>query len=226
MPGSFVKIPVNGRQINAYLAKASTPLSRGVIVIQEWWGLVPHIQTICDRFAAAGFTALAPDLYHGESASGPDEARKLMMTLNIDEASIDLSSAIDFLQSQVSASGDQVGIVGFCMGGMLSLFAACGNRKVGACVDFYGVHPSVKPSLESLSAPVLGFFGAKDHVVPKESVTELENKLLSLNKSVEFVIYEDADHAFFNDTRGDVYNPRAAADAWNRMLSFYRQHLS
>jgi carboxymethylenebutenolidase len=195
-------------------------------VIQEWWGLVPHIQTICDRFAAAGLTALAPDLYHGESAAAPDDARKLMMSLNIEEASADLGGAIDFLLSQVSASGNHVGVVGFCMGGMLSLFAACGNPKVGACVDFYGVHPNVKPNLESLSAPVLGFFGAKDHVVPRESVTELENRLRSLNKAVEFVIYEEADHAFFNDTRADVYNPRAATDAWNRMLSFYRHHLS
>lgn len=223
MPGSHVKVPINGREITAYLSRSSTQ-GPSVIVLQEWWGLVPHIEHVCDRLAAEGFTAMAPDLYHGERANGPDEARKFMMALNFSETEADLMSVIKYLQAK--SNNTKVGTVGFCMGGMLSLYTACINQSVGACVDFYGVHPNVKPDLSRLEAPVLGFFGANDHVVPVESVRQLEERLQSLNKNVEFIVYDDADHAFFNDTRPEVYNHQAAIDAWKRMLAFYREHLA
>src|SRR5437870_10361221 len=140
--GEMVEFRSNGKATSGYLAlpKQKGP---GVIVIQEWWGLVPHIKDVADRFTAAGFVALAPDLYHGQAASNqePDVAGKLMMSLKISEADKDLAGAIDFLSKHDSAMSKKVGTVGFCMGGALSLFAAANNPdKVGACVVFYGAH--------------------------------------------------------------------------------------
>jgi carboxymethylenebutenolidase len=124
--GDIVHFPSNGKEASGYLA---LPKSAGpaVVVIQEWWGLVPHIKKVADRFAAEGFVALAPDLYHGKSTSSPDEAGKLMMSLRIDEAEKDLRGAVQYLLKHPSTSSKQVGTVGFCMGGALSLFAACKN---------------------------------------------------------------------------------------------------
>jgi carboxymethylenebutenolidase len=196
-----------------------------VIVIQEWWGLVDHIKDVADRFAEAGFVALAPDLYHGESTKSPDEAGKLMMALNIEQTEQDLRGAINYLLSLDETGGEKVATVGFCMGGQLSLFAACANPQVGACVVFYGIHPNVSPAIENLQAPVLGFFAENDQNVPPDSARELENKLRQAGKSVDFTIYPGADHAFFNDQRPDVYSQELAQQSWNRMLDFYRQNL-
>jgi carboxymethylenebutenolidase len=196
-----------------------------VIVIQEWWGLVDHIKDVCDRFAAEGFVALAPDMYHGKSAKSPDEAGKLMMALRIDEAERDLSAAVDYLETQDSTTSKKVGIVGFCMGGALALYTATKNSKIGACVVFYGIHPKVKPDLPNLQAPVLGNYAENDRSVPPAVVHDLEKQLRDLGKQVDMKIY-DADHAFFNDTRPEVYNAEASADAWQRTIAFLRENLS
>jgi carboxymethylenebutenolidase len=194
-------------------------------VIQEYWGLVPHIEHLADRFAEAGFVALAPDLYHGKQAKSPDEAGKMMMSLRIDEAERDLAGAIDYLKSQPGVMGARVGTVGFCMGGALSLFAASKNPEVGACVVFYGGHPNVKPDLAALQAPVLGLYAGKDSFVSPQVVSELDRQLTALGKRHEFHTYPDAQHAFFNDTRPQVYDAKAAADAWSRTLAFLRHEL-
>src|ERR1044071_3317850 len=124
MSGQMIEYPSNGSTAKGYLAAPSEGKGPGVIVIQEWWGLVPHIKDVCDRFAAEGYAALAPDLYHGESTKSPDEAGKLMMALRIDETEKDLRGAIQHLLNHESVSGDKVGTIGFCMGGALSLYAA------------------------------------------------------------------------------------------------------
>lgn len=225
MAGQRIRIPVNGRDVDAYHSPASSGDGPGLVVIQEWWGLVPHIETVCDRLAAEGFSALAPDLYHGETTKSPDDAGKLMMALNIDEAEADLRGAITALLEQKATRNGKVGTVGFCMGGQLSLFAAASNPEVGACVDFYGIHPNVSPPFEKLAAPVLGFFGSEDPMVTPDHARELESKLKSLGKSVEIHIYDGAGHAFFNDARPDAYHEASAKDAWTKMLAFYRSHL-
>src|SRR5262252_211733 len=165
MAGTMVKFPSNGHIADGYLATPADGKGPGVLVIQEWWGLVPHIKDVCDRFAAAGYVALAPDFYHGATAKSPDEAGKLMMALRIDEAEKDLRGAIGFLLDQEATTGDKVGTVGFCMGGALSLYAASKNPQVGACVVFYGIHPNVKPDLANLQAPVLGIYAERDAYV-------------------------------------------------------------
>ena len=224
--GEDVQIPFAGGTTGGYLAVPEQGSGPGVIVIQEWWGLVDHIKDVCDRFADEGFVALAPDMYHGKSTKSPDEAGKLMMALRIDQAEKDLSAAVEYLATQNATASDKIGIIGFCMGGALALYTATNNSKIGACVVFYGIHPNVKPDLPNLHAPVLGIYGEKDHSVPPAMVHDLERQLKNLGKQVEVKIYKDADHAFFNDTRPQVYDAEAAADAWQRTIAFLRQHLS
>ena len=223
--GEMVDFKANGRTAQGYLAVPETGRGPGVIVLQEWWGLVPHIKDVADRFAAAGCVALAPDLYHGETTKSPDEAGKLMMALNIAETEKDLRGAVQYLLGHTATTGEKAGTVGFCMGGMLSLFAATKNSQVGACVVFYGIHPAVKLDLDGLHAPVLGLYAAQDNFVPPAAVHKLEKELQEAGKPAEMIIYPDADHAFFNDTRSEVFRAADAADAWQRVLEFYRQHL-
>ena len=223
--GERVRFKANGHDTEGYLARPAAGGGPGVIVLQEWWGLVPHIEDIADRFAAEGFVALAPDLYHGEKATGPDQAGKLMMALNIERTEKDLAGAIDFLQQQPGVTGKGVGTVGFCMGGALSLFAASKNSEVAACVVFYGGHPNVKPDLAALRAPVLGLWAGKDGFVTPEVVAQLDQQLTALGKRHEFHTYPNAQHAFFNDTRPEVHDPEASKDAWRRTLEFFRREL-
>ena len=224
--GRMVEFATNGRNSRGYLATPASGRGPGVIVIQEWWGLVDHVKDVADRFAGEGFAALAPDLYHGETAASPDDAGKLMMALDVGRAERDLRGAVDHLLARGEAAGDRVGAVGFCMGGQLALFAACANPKVGACVDFYGIHPAVTPDLASLQAPVLGFFAEKDSFVTPDAARRLEADLRAAGKDVEITIFDGADHAFFNDTRAEAYHARYAAECWTRMLAFYRRHLA
>ena len=221
----MVRFPANGATGSGYLALPPTGGGPGIIVIQEWWGLVDHIKDVADRFAAAGFTALAPDLYDGQTTESPDEAGKLMMALEIEGASRYLKGAIEYLLSHDSVTAPKVGTVGFCMGGQLSLYAACANPSVGACVDFYGIHPQVKPDLARLRAPVLGFFAEQDDFVPPAAARSLEADLRAAGHEVEFTIFEGADHGFFNDTRHQAHHTAYAQECWDRMLKFFNQHL-
>ena len=220
--GTMVEFAANGGITKGYLSKPESGIGPGVIVLQEWWGLVGHIKSVADRFAAAGYVALAPDLYHGEATKSPDEAGKLMMALNIEQTEKDLAGAVDYLVSE--SSGDTIGIVGFCMGGQLALFGASKNPRIAACVDFYGIHPNVKPDYAQLKAPVLGLFAEKDGFVNPDVVSALEKTLTDAGVSADFHIYPGVDHAFFNDER-EVYNLAAATDAWNRVQDFFGKHL-
>ncbi len=225
MAGTMVQFKSNGGTCDGYLAVPESGSGPGVVVLQEWWGLVDHIKDVCDRFASEGFVALAPDLYHGESTTSPDDAGKLMMALNIAETEKDMKGAIDYLLSLDATTSDKVGTVGFCMGGQLSLYAACANPSVGACVIYYGIHPEVHPDIANLNAPVLGFFGEHDPMITPAIAADLEKQLKDAGKNVEFTVYDGADHAFFNDTRTEVYNEECAKDTWKRMLALYRANL-
>ncbi len=223
MPGQMVSFPSNGHATEGYLATSAAGKGPGVLVIQEWWGLVGHIKKLCDRFAAAGFSALAPDMYHGQIASEPDGAGKLFMALNIAQAEKDLRGAATYLLARSSTA--KIGAVGFCMGGQLALFAATLNPSVGACVNFYGIHPNVKPDYAKLSGPVLGLFAEKDGFVNPDVARGVDAAIKKAGKQSEIHIYPGVDHAFFNDERADVYDKAAAEDAWKRTLEFFRKHL-
>ena len=222
---SVVRFSTNGTTGSGYLAGSEFGVGPGVVVIQEWWGLVDHIKDIVDRLAAAGFVALAPDLYDGQTTDSPDDAGRLMMALEIESAEQKLRGAIDYLLGRDDVTGATVGTVGFCMGGQLSLYAACANSKVGACVDFYGIHPNVKPDLGSLQAPVLGFFAENDTFVTPDVARRLETDLVAAGKQVELTVFDGASHGFFNDTRHQVYHAAYARQCWERMILFFNQHL-
>jgi carboxymethylenebutenolidase len=223
MAGKMVEFPTNGHTTHGYLAIPASGKGPGVIVIQEWWGLVPHIKKVADRFAAEGFSALAPDMYHGQTASEPDGAGKLFMALNIGQAEKDLQGATMYLKAHSSAA--RVGAVGFCMGGQLALFAATLDASIGACVNFYGIHPNVKPDYRKLSGPVLGLYAEKDGFVTPDVAKGVDKAIKDAGKSSTIHIYPGVNHAFFNDERPDAYDKSAAADAWKRTLTFFRQHL-
>ncbi|MEO8541160.1 MAG: dienelactone hydrolase family protein [bacterium] len=221
--GENVTFASNGGTASGYLAKPASGSGKGVIVIQEWWGLNENIKGIADRFASEGFIALAPDMYHGVVTAEPDEAGKLLMALNIGQAEKDLKGAVSYLKG---LSGGPVGTIGFCMGGALSLFAACNsNGDVGACVDFYGGHPAVKYNWDTLTAPVLGIWAEHDDFV-NPNIPTYEEQLSKHNVAHEFITYPGTQHAFFNDEHPEPqFNPGAARDAWEKTLAFYGKHL-
>lgn len=224
--GEIVEFPSNGHDASGYLAVPEPGGGPGVIVIQEWWGLVPHITDVCDRFADAGFVALAPDLYHGQQTTEPDEAGKLMMTMNLEQAGRDMGGAVDHLLSLDSVTSAGVGVIGFCMGGGLAmLLAAQRPDAVVACAPFYGIIPweSASPDWSTLAAPVRGHFAGEDGFFSPDKVQALEAELKALGKDAELVVHTGADHAFFNDTRPEVYDAAHAAEAWEATLAFFRE---
>ncbi len=221
--GEMVEFKSNGGTCTGYLAGTSGP---GVIVIQEWWGLVPHITDIADRFAAEGFVALAPDMYHGEATDEPDLAGKLLMSMNLATAGKDLSGAVDLLQERTGRT--KVGVTGFCMGGGLALMAACLRPDaIAAAAPFYGgMRPDTVIEWDNLAAVVEGHYAATDRgTAAPEAVKELEATLRGKGKNATFHVYPGTQHAFFNDTRPEVYDAAVAKTAWDRTLALFRANL-
>jgi len=217
------------RESSGYLAVPASGHGPGVVVIQEWWGLVPHIRDVCDRFAAEGFVALAPDLYDGQVTTEPDEAGKLMMTMNLESAVDRIGGALGMLAANDAVTSQRIGVMGFCMGGGLALLSACRHADVvGACVPFYGVIPwaDAEPDWSMLSAPVMGHFAANDDFFGPDKVADLRQRLEALGKDVNLVVHPDVDHAFFNDDRPEVYDDTTAQATWADTITFLRSHLS
>lgn len=226
--GELVSFPSNGHDASGYLAVPGSGSGPGVVVIQEWWGLVPHITDVCDRFAAEGFVALAPDLYHGQTTIEPDEAGKLMMALNIAQATREMGAAVDHLTSLDAVTSPQVGAVGFCMGGGLALALACARPDaIGACVPYYGIipWPDLEPDWSRLDAPILGHFAENDAFFGPAQVAELSDRLRAQGKDADLIIHPGAEHAFFNDTRPEVHDVELSARTWADTLAFLRRNL-
>lgn len=224
MQGEMIQFRANGRMTPGYL-NAHAGTGPGLIVVQEWWGLVDHIKHLVDRFAAEGFIGLAPDLYHGTQAKSPDDAGKLLMALNIAEAGVDLRGAADYLLGLPSVRPKKVGAVGFCMGGQLALFGAQEHPdKISAAVNFYGIHPKVPIDPAKLRVPVLAHFGRADPSVKEADARALAARYQAAGAPFEAHFY-DAGHAFFNDSRPQVFDAPSADLAWQRTLGFLRAHL-
>lgn len=225
--GEIVDFPSNGGTASGYLATPDGGTGIPLVVIQEWWGLVPHITDVADRFAGEGFVALVPDLYHGRSTTEPDEAGKLMMAMNLGQAGKDMSGAVDKV-AEVSGR-DAVGVTGFCMGGGLALILAAQRPdKVKAVVPWYGLlpWPDSQPDWARLEASVLGHYAANDEYFTPELARELEQTLKALGKDATVNVFPGVEHAFFNDTRPEVYDAEAAADAFGQTLAFLRSKLA
>lgn len=224
-PMGEVEFQANGGTATGYLAEPEGE-GPGVVVLQEWWGVDEHIRDVCDRFANEGFVALAPDLYHGETTDQPSEAEQKMMALNMGEAEREMRGAVDYLAGHEKCNG-AVGTVGFCLGGGLSVWAASANPKVSAVSTFYYVMPHGKPDFSRIDAPVLGHFGTADDFVSTEDAQALEQELREAGVETSFEYYENAGHAFFNDTdRLGTHDPEHARNAWQRTVDFFRRHLS
>ena len=222
--GEMVEFEANGGTANGYLAEPEGA-GPGLVVLQEWWGLDDHIRDVCDRFAGEGFLALAPDLFHGETTEQPDEAKQKMMALNMDQAEKEMRGAVKYLLGHDQSNG-QVGSVGFCLGGGLSVWAASVNPKVRATVTYYYVMPHGKPDFASVQGPVLGHFGMADDFVSVDDAKALEREMSDAGVDVDFEFYEGAGHAFFNDTnRFGTYDADAAQRSWKRTIEFLRSNL-
>lgn len=224
--GEMITFPSNGHEASGYLATPEAGVGPGVIVIQEWWGINSHIKDVCDRFAAQGFLALAPDLYNGRVVAEPDEAAKAMMALQLQDASKQMTGAVKELLRRSGGSG--VGVVGFCMGGGLAYVLAANQPElVKALVPFYGVipWPDAEPDYALIQAPIQGHYAEHDDASSPEIVRQLEQRLRSMGKSVEFFIYPGTEHAFFNDDRPEVYHAQSAMQAWDRTTQFLRDTL-
>jgi carboxymethylenebutenolidase len=218
--GEMLQFPSNGHTARGYLSIPTVGSGPGVILIQEWWGLVDHIKDVCDRFAREGFVCLAPDLYDGQVPKGPDQAGKLLMALSIARADAYVGGAATALLARAEVTSRRVAVVGFCMGGQLALYAAAEHPdQIGAVVDFYGIHPNVKLDLGRIRVPVLAHFGKHDNSVREADARALVDKLTTAGGSIEAHFY-DAGHAFFNDTRPTVFDRNSAAVAWKRTLAF------
>jgi carboxymethylenebutenolidase len=223
--GEAISFTINGQKSDGWFATPASGKGPAVVVIQEWWGLVPHIQNVTDRFAKEGFVAFAPDLYHGKTTTSPDDAGRLLMELDVERAGREISAAGAFLLSRPECSSKRFGVVGFCMGGALAQYAATSNPNVGAAVSFYGGFKKVPLRWENLSGPILLIYGEMDEGVPPSGAKPLEDKLKALGKNVKTVIFRGAPHAFFNDTRPGIYREECAKDAWQRTLAHFRAHL-
>ncbi len=193
----------------------------GVVVIQEWWGLVPHIMDVADRLAAEGYTALAPDLYHGKSTVDAEEASHLMQGLDWTRAVAELAGAVAHLKKRESCRA--VGVTGFCMGGALTVLAAQ-DRDVKAYAAFYGLPPNSE-KLAPIDAPGLLVFGEHENFFSVPAARAFVEAQRARGVATDIVVYPGAGHGFFNDARPEVYKAEAAADAWARTLTLFKANL-
>jgi len=208
----------DGNSADGYLAEAPDA-SSGIIVLQEWWGLNDQIKGVADRFAAAGYTALAPDLYKGRVTQAPDEANHMMEGLDwVGATEVDVRGAINRLKENV----DKVCVMGFCMGGALTIIACVKLPECDGGICYYGIPPKEQADPADLTVPFQGHFANTDWWCTPELVSELETVLNGVDAPVELYRY-DADHAFFNE-RDDAHNAEASALSWERTLDFLKRH--
>ena len=211
-----------------YLAVPAGGSGPGVVVIQEWWGLVPHIRDVADRFAAAGYVALAPDHYRGAITTEPDEAGKLMMGMEVDSAAADIAGAADFLISRPEVSSGSLGAVGFCMGGGLALLAPTVHPAIVATSAFYPAMPwpdySPDWSRYANRAAII-HQAVSDAESSGARIAEYAGQILAAGGSVTLFDYPESVHAFFNDQRPEVYQAHNAALAWQRTIDLFERSL-
>jgi len=217
-----IQVPFNGNHIGAFVAEpADDGNYPAVVVIHEWWGLNDHIRDVASRLAGEGLVAIAPDLFDGRVTQDPEVAGPMMMGLDQKESLGKLTAALAAVRS---GSRGNAGVMGFCMGGSYALLLPIHNSDIGASVPFYGPVPG-DDVLEGLHAPVMYVYAGKDQWITRDEVDRLASHLEHHGKPGEVVRYMDADHAFFNDTRPEVYRPGDAGDAWNRAIGFLKSNL-
>jgi len=217
------KFSGRGKEVNVFIARPDgIENAPAVIIVQEWWGLNPHIEDVAQRFAREGFIAVAPDLYDGVTTKDAKEASNLMGKLKTEKGLEYLQIALNQLRSMKDVTS--VGVTGFCMGGTFALLLPC-HEGLEAAAPFYGDVPVDTSIIANLSCPLLFIGGDQDQWITVEKMKRLETALKQYGKEGEVRIYQGADHAFFNDTRPDVYSKSDANDAWMRVIDFFNKHL-
>ncbi|HUR77461.1 MAG TPA: dienelactone hydrolase family protein [Acidimicrobiales bacterium] len=224
-----VSFASNGDSADGYLALPPSGSGPGLIVVQEWWGVNPQIKAMADRFAGEGFVALCPDLYHGELATHDemDKATHLMNTLPADRAARDMLGAVDYLLARDEVTGETVGVIGFCMGGMLTMIlAGLGGDKIGAACPYYGAPVfGNAPDWNNLSAPISGHYAGIDDFFGPDKVTPLYDDLRAMGKDVTMVVHEGAHHAFANEENADGYDKDLAEQCLAESVAFLKKNL-
>ena len=228
--GDMVTFASNGHDARGHLAVPEGGAGPGLLVIQEWWGLNDQMKGVADFLASKGFVALAPDLYRGELAGHDemDKAGELMTNLPPERAAKDMSGAIDYLLGHAASTGDGVGVIGFCMGGLLSfMIAADRGDVVKAAVPFYGFpQGDGEPDWSGLSAAVRGHMASPDDFFPPAAATALGEKLRGMGKDVEITIHE-AGHAFMNEENAfGSYDEGLAGELWPQVIEFLHGQLA
>jgi carboxymethylenebutenolidase len=225
-----VEFRSNGNTASGYLVKPPSGSGPGVLVIQEWWGVDASLKEMADRLGGAGFVALAPDLYHGEVAGHDemDKASHLMQTLPADRAGRDMSGAVDYLAGHPAVTGNGIGVVGFCMGGMLAFIIAA-NRPdtVKAVVPFYGFpQGAAEPDWRALTASISGHMAEHDDFFPPAGARALEAKLRKMGKDVTLTVHPGTGHAFMGPHNAlGTLNAALAAQIWPNVISFLQKTL-
>ena len=217
---------INGETTPGYLAVPDSPSpAPSVIVIQEVWGLNDDIRRICRMFAEAGYAALSPDLYNGRSTTDLEEAMKIRATMEMARAVKDIDVAIKYLQALPEAKNKPVGMIGFCMGGGLTLETAIRGGKISAGACFYGGPQGDLGRFSTIKVPILCAFGAEDHLIPLSRVEEIRQALQKNKIDHEVHVYQGAGHSFFNEVKPEWYKPDVAKVAWGHVLAFYERTL-
>jgi carboxymethylenebutenolidase len=195
-----------------------------VVVVQEWHGINGEMRAKVDRFAGEGFLSLAPDLYHGKVANNDEEAGKLMAALDFGKAVGEIGAAVQWLKGQPRSNG-KVAVVGFCLGGALTIASAANLQGIAAAVPFYGVPDLSKIDLGKITAPVLMHFAHIDDWASPDKGRQIAAELHAKGKTAELHVYEGAGHAFMRDSDKTKYHEPSAKKAWARTTAFLHEHL-
>ncbi|HEX6481491.1 MAG TPA: dienelactone hydrolase family protein [Ktedonobacteraceae bacterium] len=224
---SNIDLKVNGDGAYAFVAQPDDSAKHpGVVLIQEWWGIEPHIRDLAQKLAAEGFVVAVPDLYHGKIATEPNDAQRMSMMIrgNVDQAAKEVIGALDTLKAMPNVEPKKLGLMGFCIGGFMTLVVASRYPDLGAVVAFYGAGYDPTPEeVAKINAPVLAIYGSRDQSVPPNQIKKIQQVYQAEGKDLTVKLY-DAGHAFINPAHG-MGNEKAAAEAWPLAVNFLKQHL-
>ncbi len=225
---SKIDLPRNGDGAYAYLVEPDDEAKHpGVVLIQEWWGIEPHVQDLAHKLAAEGFVVAIPDLYHGKIATEPNDAMRAMMLVrgNVDKAANEIIGTLDIVKDLPHVDPKKLGIIGFCLGGFMTYTVASRYSDLGAIVAFYGAGYDPTPDeVAKVNAPVLAVYGSRDGSVPPAQIQKIEQLYKDADKDITVKIY-DAGHAFINPMHG-MGDAASAAEAWPLAVNFLKEHLS
>jgi carboxymethylenebutenolidase len=222
-----VDLKINGDNAYAFVAEPDDNAQHpGVVLIQEWWGIEPHIRDLAQKLATEGFVVAVPDLYHGKVATEPDEAQKMVMTMrgNLNQAANEIAGALDTIKAQPNVTPKKLGLIGFCVGGFLAYTVASRYADLGAVVPFYGAGYDPRPEeVAKVNAPVLAVYGSRDGSVSADQISKIENTYKQAGKAITVKVY-DAGHAFLNPDHG-MGDEKSAAEAWPLAVNFLKSNL-